>query len=79
MTKNFPSSSALFTSPSLTKGIARLTDLFGSLTTYQYHKTETEDDRKALQRDWRITGYDLATAVKNYKKLNGTHTSKRSK
>lgn len=66
MSKTFINSSALFTSPSILKGTARVVDLFGYLDDYNYKKTEAEADAEALKRDWTIVGLDIKTAIGLY-------------
>lgn len=68
MSKTFINSSALFTNPSILKGMVRMVDLFGYLDDYNYKKTEAEADTEALKRDWTIVGLDIKTSIGLYEK-----------
>jgi len=70
----FIDSSALYSSPSVIKGIARLFDLFGQLDEYNSKPTEEEADGAAIKRDWCIIGLDIAHAIKTYGKTHPTRT-----
>lgn len=73
MSKTFINSSALFSSPSISKGTARVVDLFGYLDEYNYKRTEAEADTEALKRDWNIVGLDIKSAIGLYEE--GEQTS----
>jgi hypothetical protein len=69
-------SSSLYTTPSASKGIARVFDLFGQLNTYTTHSTDAKADAHALARDWRIVGRDIANAIKTYGQKTSTKAGK---
>lgn len=73
MSKTFIDSSALFSNPSILKGVTRVVDLFGYLDEYNYKNTEAEADAEALKRDWTIVGLDIKSAIGLYEE--GEQTS----
>lgn len=78
MSKAFIDSSALFTTPALLKGAARVVDLFGYLDDYNYKKTEAEADTEALRRDWTIVGLDIKKAMGLYEEGEQTNSASAS-
>jgi len=66
--KPYLQSSPLYTKPSVSKGIARTLDVFGTLNEYNTQETEEEADTLALERDWKIVGIDLHNSIENYEK-----------
>jgi len=60
------SSDFLFARPSFFEGMARVLDLGCTLNEYNYSKTGTEADAKALKNDFQMVFQDLNTSIFNY-------------
>ena len=56
----------LFAMPSVWSGAARLGSLFGQYDVYNDSPTDEMADARALYGDWRVTGQDLAEAMKRF-------------
>ena len=70
MKESVISSSQLFNYPSFLKGMSRVFDLYGNIDVYNYSDTDDNADYNALKSDWKMVGYDLKNAIKNYGILN---------
>lgn len=60
----FARTGRLFATPSLTEGVGRVFDLFGTHDIYNEDLTPTEADSKALYSDWASVGDHLISAAK---------------
>ena len=58
--------SYLFATPSFISGLAMTLDMGSTLEQYNTSRTPDEADIKALQSDWRVTGADIRSAMKEY-------------
>lgn len=47
-------------------GIASVLDIFHANTVYNYSKTDTEADQKAIAHDWAAIGEDLSDVINKY-------------
>lgn len=55
----------LYARPTFLEGMARVLDLSGSLTVYNFSETPEEADIRALRSDWEAIGKDLQRAIEN--------------
>lgn len=58
----------LFARPCFLSGMARVLDLSGSLSQYNYSPTPEQADLNALCSDWVAVENDLREAIKKFKK-----------
>ena len=56
----------LFARPSFIEGMARVLDLGCTLNEYNYSKTGTEADSKALKNDFLMVFQDLGSSISDY-------------
>lgn len=57
-----------FARPSFWEGMARVTDLGGTLPMYNDAATPAEADTLAFLNDWLVTGQDIQTAINGYER-----------
>ena len=53
----------LFAEPDFLTGLASVMDVGGSMLTYNFSRTGTEADERAIASDWAIVGSDILTAA----------------
>ncbi len=57
----------LYAKPSLWEGFARVLDIGGNFSDYNYSSSDDEADEVALASDWYAVGADLHRAINRYK------------
>lgn len=67
-TNLFNETGVLFAKPSFWTGIARLVDMFGTLSVYNESSSPEEADAKALYADWLAVGNDMRRAIRKVEK-----------
>jgi hypothetical protein len=70
------SSDFLFARPSFIEGMARVFDLGCTLNEYNYSKTGTEADAKALKNDFLMVFQDLGSSISNYEQKEEAASNK---
>ncbi|MBI4827474.1 MAG: hypothetical protein HY804_01465 [Nitrospinae bacterium] len=53
----------LYAHPSFLGGMARVLDIFGVFTAYNYSRSPQEADARAIHSDWLAVGKDLDAAM----------------
>ena len=63
----------LFATPTLWAGMARVLDLGGTLSEYNYSSTPDEADFYATFSDWKVVGSDISKAMAMYEDQIANH------
>lgn len=66
----------LYARPSFLEGAARIADLGNALSVYNYSRSDSQADARALRADWIAVGNDLRAALKQLREEAGLAPAK---